>query len=118
MKYLCLIYNSEEALASIPDSDVEAVVAACRSHCDSLRASGHLLASARLDTVDAAATLRFHNGGSVVTDGPFAETKEQLGGFYLIDARDFNEALRIAACIPPARLGGIEVRPIRDCDLP
>lgn len=112
MKYLCLIYNEEKALASVPQSDINAVDAECRSHCATLEKSGHLLAAERLQPVSTATSLRMRNGKPSVTDGPFAETKEQLGGFYLLEARDLNEAIRIAEKIPPARFGTIEVRPV------
>ncbi|GGX89813.1 hypothetical protein GCM10007160_16510 [Litchfieldella qijiaojingensis] len=114
MKYLCLIYNDEKKLEAMPPSEIEAVVEECQVHCESLTASGHLLAGARLGPVASAATVRTRNGSALVTDGPFAETKEQLGGFLLIEARDLNEAIRIASHIPPGRLGCVEVRPIRD----
>lgn len=79
-----------------------------------LRESGHLLAAEPLHAVETATTVRVRNGKVSVTDGPFAETKEQLAGFYLIDARDLNEAIQVAAKIPPAREGSIEVRPVRE----
>lgn len=116
MKYLCLIYNEEKKLETMPDDEVEAVVNECLVHCESLKKSGHLIASARLSPVQAASTVRTRNGRAAVTDGPFAETKEQLGGFYLIEARDLNEAIRIASNIPPGRLGCVEVRPIQELD--
>ena len=76
--------------------------------------SGVLLAAEALQPVDTATTVRVRNGKLSVTDGPFAETKEQLAGFYLIDARDLNDAIQVAAKIPPAREGSVEVRPIRE----
>jgi hypothetical protein len=112
MKYLCLIYNSEEALSKVPQSEVDAVVASCRSHDEELVRRGQLIACERLQPVATAKTMRFGNGEASVTDGPFAETKEQLGGFYLIEAGDMEEALAIAREIPPARFGSLEVRPI------
>lgn len=116
MKYLCLIYNEERSLDAMPYSEIEAVVGECLTHCETLKANGQLLASARLAPVASAATVRTRNGHAFVTDGPFAETKEQLGGFYLIEAKDLNEAIRVASHIPPGRLGCVEVRPIRDFD--
>src|SRR5574337_719122 len=106
MKYLCLVYLDEGRLAELPDEDCVAFDAA-------IRASGHCLASEALESVHTATTVRLRNGKVSVTDGPFAETKEQLAGFYMIEARDLNEAIRIAARIPPARVGCVEVRPIR-----
>lgn len=112
MKYLCLIYNEEASLNAMPESTLAAVDEECRSHCMELAESGQLLAAERLQPVKTATTIRVRNGKPSITDGPFAETREQLGGFYLIDARDLNEAIRIAGKIPPGRLGSIEVRPI------
>lgn len=106
MKYLCLVYLDENRLAELPDAD-------CVAYDRSIRASGHCLASEALQSVSTATTVRLRNGRVSVTDGPFAETKEQLAGFYMIEARDLNEAIRIAAQIPPARVGSVEVRPIR-----
>ena len=107
MKYLCLVYMEETTLDAVSDSD-------CRAYGDSLRKSGCYLAAEALQPVDTATTVRVRNGKVSMTDGPFAETKEQLGGFYLIDAEDLDEALRLAAKIPPARVGSIEVRPVRE----
>ena len=106
MKYLCLVYGEESALRDCPDSDCLAFDAAAR-------ASGHCIASEALQPVSTATTVRMRNGKVSVTDGPFAETKEQLAGFYLVEARDLNEAIQLASRIPPAKLGSIEVRPIR-----
>ena len=106
MKYLCLVYLDEKRLSELPDED-------CVDYDSTLRASGHCLASEALEPVATATTVRVRNGSLSVTDGPFAETKEQLAGFYLVEARDLNEAIRLAADIPPARVGSIEVRPIR-----
>ena len=106
MKYLCLVYLDEKRLDELPDED-------CVDYDTAIRKSGHCLASEALQSVQTATTVRVRNGKVSVTDGPFAETKEQLAGFYMIEARDLNEAIQIAARIPPARVGGIEVRPIR-----
>lgn len=106
MKYLCLVYLDENRLDELPDED-------CVEYDASIRASGHCLASEALESVHTATTVRVRNGKIAVTDGPFAETKEQLAGFYMIEARDLNEAIQVAAKIPPARVGSIEVRPIR-----
>jgi len=106
MKYLCLVYSEERLLENIDDAECVA--------CDaSLRESGHNLAAEALQPVQTATTLRMRNGRMSITDGPFAETKEQLAGFYLVEARDLNEALRIASRIPAARVGCVEVRPVR-----
>ena len=106
MKYLCLVYADENTLDAVPDSE-------CLAYDEALRTSGRCLASEALQPVQTATTVRVRNGKVSTTDGPFAETKEQLAGFYLIDARDLNEAIQVAAKIPPARVGSVEVRPIR-----
>jgi len=106
MKYLCLVYGDEKALAGMDDRH-------CVAFDDKVRASGHCVASEALQPVATATTVRVRNGRVSVTDGPFAETKEILAGFYMIEARDLNEAIQIAAKIPPAEVGSIEVRPIR-----
>jgi hypothetical protein len=106
MKYLCLVYLDEKRLDELPDED-------CVEYDTAIRKSGHCIASEALQSVQTATTVRMRNGKLSVTDGPFAETKEQLAGFYMIEARDLNEAIQIAARIPPARVGSIEVRPVR-----
>ena len=107
MKYLCLVYLEEERLRAVPDRE-------CQACSDGFRKSGVLVAAEALEPVASAATVRVRNGRITVVDGPFAETKEQLAGFYLIDARDLNEAIQMAAKIPPAREGSIELRPVRE----
>ena len=111
MKYLCLVYAEESALADVADTE-------CKAYSDVLIESGQRLAAEALQPVHTATTVRVRNGEVSVTDGPFAETKEQLAGFYLIDARDLNDAIRIASKIPPARVGSIEVRPVRELNVP
>jgi hypothetical protein len=106
MKYLCLVYLDENRLPELPDED-------CVSFDEGIRKSGHCIASEALESVQSATTVRMRNGKLSITDGPFVETKEQLAGFYMIDARDLNEAIQIASKIPPARVGSIEVRPVR-----
>jgi len=107
VKYLCLVYLEEEKLRAVPDSE-------CMACGNGFRESGVLVAAEALQPVDTASTVRVRNGRVTVTDGPFAETKEQLAGFYLIEARDLNEAIQMASKIPPAREGSIEVRPVRE----
>jgi hypothetical protein len=107
VKYLCLVYLSPEEWNSAPDE-------ACMACGSELRASGHFITGTPLHPTHTATTVRVRNGQVSVTDGPFAETKEQLAGFYLIDARDLNEAIQIASKIPPAQFGSIEVRPTRE----
>lgn len=106
MKYLCLVYLDEQRLDELPDED-------CVAYDTAIRSSGHCLASEALQSVHTATTVRVRSGKVSVTDGPFAETKEQLAGFYMIEAKNIDEAIHIAAGIPPARVGSIEVRPIR-----
>ncbi|SRR5258705_12497823 len=106
MKYLCLVYLDEKKLDTVPDRE-------CKACGDSLRENGYLVAAEALQSVHTATTVRVRNGKVSVTDGPFAETKEQLAGFYLIDASDLNEAIQLASKIPPARVGSVEVRPVR-----
>ena len=107
MKYLCLVYMEKDKLHAVPDSE-------CLACGNGFRERGLLVAAEALQPVDTATTVRVRNGKVTITDGPFAETKEQLAGFYLVDARDLNEALQIAATIPPAREGSVEVRPVRE----
>jgi hypothetical protein len=114
MKYLCLVYIEEKKLDALSKGELDALVDESLDYDEVLRRSGHYIASDALQTVQAATTLRVRNGKVSTTDGPFAETKEQLGGFILIEARDLNDAIRVAAKIPPARLGSIEVRPIME----
>jgi hypothetical protein len=106
MKYLCLVYGEEAKMREVDDLH-------CLAFDQSVRASGHCLASEALQPVATATTVRVRDGKTSVTDGPFAETKECLAGFYLVEAKDLNEAIQIASRIPPARIGSIEVRPIR-----
>jgi hypothetical protein len=107
VKYLCLVYLEKEKWHAVPDRE-------CANSAEGLAKSGMLIAAEPLHPVETATTVRVRNGRVSVTDGPFAETKEQLAGFYLVDARDLNEAIQIAAKIPPAREGSIEVRPVRE----
>lgn len=106
MKYLCLVYGEEDKIGAMDDHECLAVDAA-------LRGSGHCIASEALQPVATATTVRVRNGRLSISDGPFAETREALAGFYLIEARDLNEAVQLAAKIPPAAVGCVEVRPIR-----
>lgn len=112
MKYLCLIYDQESTLQAMSEVEGAAFLGEYGHFTQELIASGKMLGGEELAPVAAATTVRVRNGVLTTTDGPFAETKEQLGGFYLIDATDLNDAIRIAAKIPSARLGCVEVRPI------
>lgn len=109
MKYLCLVYLEEEKLHAVRDSE-------CFACSQGLSNSGVLVAAEALQPVETATTVRIRNGKVSITDGPFAETKEQLAGFYLIEARDLNDAIQLAAKIPPAREGSVEVRPVRQLE--
>jgi len=106
MKYLCLVYGDEKDIRTMDDHE-------CLAFDKDLRDSGRCVASEALQPVETATTVRVRNGKLSVSDGPFAETKEQLAGFYLVEARDLNEAIQLASKIPPARVGSIEVRPVR-----
>ncbi len=117
MRYLCLIYPEEEALNALSEREYATIIEEVFAYREELRLSGHYIASSPLQPAEVATTLRVRNGRVSITDGPFAETKEQLGGFYLIEATDLNDAIRVAVKMPPARLGSIEVRPLREHDL-
>ncbi len=106
MKYLCLVYGEEAKIASVNDEH-------CVEFDEGIRKSGQCIASEALQPVHTATTVRVRDGKVSVTDGPFAETKEQLAGFYMIEASDLDEAIEIASRIPPADVGSIEVRPVR-----
>jgi hypothetical protein len=112
MKYLLLIYNDPELMEALPKAEFDQRLAHCYEHARSLLASGQLLGSERLEPPDSAATLRVRGSASTVTDGPFAETKEYLAGFNVVEARDLNDAIRMAGDFPWARFGSIEIRPI------
>jgi hypothetical protein len=114
MQYLCLIYNDEKKLAAMPKADYDTFAAGHLALDDELQKSGHYVAAQALQAVRTATTVRIRNGRLSTTDGPFAETKEQLGGFFLIEAKNLDEAIGIAARIPSARTGSIEVRPISE----
>ena len=112
MKYLCLIYDEEKKLGAMPKSDGDKMMSEYGAFTEGIRKSGHYLGGEALHPVQAATTVRVRNGKTSTTDGPFAETKEQLGGFYLIEAKDLNDAIAVASKIPSAKTGSIEVRPI------
>jgi hypothetical protein len=114
MKYACLVYVEESVLDGMPDGEWDTLIDQHLEYDAVLQNSGHFLVGAPLEPVTAATLVRVRGGKVSVTDGPFAETKEQLGGFILIEARDLNEALQVASKIPVARYGTIEVRPVRE----
>lgn len=113
MKYLCLIC-AEKVMERMPRADADKHFEEYREFTDAIRQSGHYLGCNRLLPPDAATTVRVRNGRVSVTDGPWTETKDQLGGYYLIEARDLNEAIQVASRIPGARFGCVEVRPVAE----
>jgi hypothetical protein len=112
MKYLCLIYDVEKQFESLPKAEMDAVMKEYRAFTESIKSSGHYIGGFQLAPTRTASTVRVRNGKASTTDGPFAETKEQLGGYYLIQAKDLNDAIQVATRIPSARFGSVEVRPI------
>jgi hypothetical protein len=113
MKYLCIVYTEEAKLAVLPDKEFEQLDADSLAYDKEMRDAGYFLAAQALQSVETATTLRVRKNKLSATDGPFAETKEQLCGFVLIQAKDLNEAIRVASKIPSARVGSVEVRPVR-----
>ncbi|HEX5436656.1 MAG TPA: YciI family protein [Gemmatimonadaceae bacterium] len=116
MKFMLLIYNESELLDAMPTSEFNASMRDCLAHADALHREGTLLESRMLGRPDTARSVRIRNGRRIAVDGPFAETKEVLGGFNLIEATDMEEALRIAEHFPWVRTGCVEVRPVQDID--
>lgn len=116
MQFLALIYNDDALLEALPQGEADTMMRNCFAHADELRASGRLLASQQLEAASTAKTVRIRNGRTAVVDGPFAETKEILGGFNLIEAANMEEAVEIASNFPWASTGCVEVRAIRDID--
>jgi hypothetical protein len=114
MKYLCLAYEEEQALVRLSRAEWDALREETLAYVEILRKSGHLILTNALQSARKAATVRVRSEELSVVDGPYAETKEQLGGFFLIEAKDRDEAIRLAARWPSARLGSIEVRPIEE----
>jgi len=114
MKYLCMIFCEETKLDALAPNEFQALVDQSLDYDDVLRKGGHLLANNALEPVRDAVTIRPRGGKMMVTDGPFAETREQIGGFILIEAKDREEAIRLASAIPNLHLGGVEVRPVRE----
>jgi hypothetical protein len=118
MKYMLLIYDDEQVWAKLGATEQQKLFGEYMAFTESIRASGHYISGQPLQPVAAATSVRIRSDKQLVTDGPFAETQEQLGGYYLIDARDLDEAIGIAARIPSVRLGTIEVRPIMELGAP
>ena len=118
MRYVCLIYDEEKKLEKMSKEESDQFMGEYFAFTDAIKQNGHYLGGEALQGVQTATTVRVRNGKISATDGPFAETKEQLGGFYLINARDLNDAIQVAAKIPSARLGTVEVRPVVEFDQP
>jgi hypothetical protein len=116
MKYLCLVYLDEKMRDALPKAELDAWIRDALAYDEELRKSGHFLAAQALQSVHAATTLRVRGGKVSLTDGPFAETREQLAGFILIEARDLNGAIHAAERIPGAHYGSVEIRPIWELD--
>ncbi len=114
MRYLCLIYTNEKQESTMSADDRGAMYREYMGYTEDIKKSNHYIGGNALKPTATATTVRIRNGAIGTTDGPFAETKEQLGGYYLIEARDLNDAIQVAARIPGARVGSIEVRPIMD----
>ena len=114
MKYVCLCYDEEAKLKAMSKAELDAIMRGVCEYNEELRKKGQLIAVQALQSVETATTVRVRNGKMTVTDGPFAETKEQLGGFFLIEARDLDEAIQVASRFQGALVGCIEVRPVRE----
>jgi len=118
MQYLLLIYDKESDFGKLSEAEQGAMLKEYQDFSKSINASGHWRAGSQLHPVSKATTVRIRDGKKMVTDGPFAETKEQLGGYYLVEAKDLDEAVALAARVPSARFGSIEVRPLVGRDRP
>ena len=114
MKYLLMCCTEEKKLAAMSKSECEALMNETSAYCEALHKSGYLIVAEALEPIEMATTVRVRNGKLSTTDGPFAETKEQFGGFFLINARDLNEAIQVASKFPSVRLGSMEVRPVME----
>ena len=114
MKYLCLIHCDDNVIAAMSQEEMAVLEEEHLAYDDELRKCGHFIVAEALEKAHESTVVKVRNGKMIVTDGPFAETKEQLGGFFLIEARDLNEAIHVASRIPCARLGSVEVRAVRD----
>jgi hypothetical protein len=114
MKFMFMIFHDEQTLDALPPGEMQSLVNGALDYMEDLRQSGHFIVSNALQRARTARTIRVRGGKVSTTDGPFAETKEQLGGFFLIEAKDMDEACAVAARFPPARIGTIEVRPVQE----
>jgi len=118
MKYMLLIHDSEKSWGALNDAEQRQIMADYRRFTEEIKASGHYRAGSQLQSTSNATTVRVRNGKRLVTDGPFAETREQLGGYYLVEARDLDEAITLAERLPSARMGTIEIRPLAETTTP
>ena len=114
MKYLCLVYVEERILHALPSAERQTLSDESMAYCARLQKLGQLVTASPLHPVETATTVRVRDGKTMTIDGPFAETKEQLGGFLLLDVPDLNDAIRIASQFPAARIGSMEVRPMKE----
>ena len=114
MRYMLLIYENESNWAKMSQEDAGKIMGEYMAFTEDIRRSGQYIAGAPLQPTPTATTVRVTNGKTMTTDGPFAETREQLGGYYLVEAKDLNEAIAIGARIPAARTGSIEIRPVAE----
>ena len=112
MKYLCLIYENEQNWSHYTKNQGDSMMAEYGTFTEDIQKSGHMIGGEALQPTQTATTVRVRNGKVSTTDGPFAETKEQLGGYYLVEAKDLNDAIQVAARIPGAKTGSVEVRPV------
>jgi len=114
MQYLCLIYEDEKVWEKLPPAESEKIIGQFHDYTAAIKRSGHYVGGNALAPTNTATTVRVRQGKLATTDGPFAETKEQLGGYYLLQARDLNEAIQLASRIPGAHFGSVEVRPVME----
>ena len=112
MKYLLLIYENEKAFEGVSEAEQGKIFQEYMDYTNGIKKAGHYIAGEALQPVSTATTVRVKSGKTLTTDGPFAETREQLGGFYMVEAKDLDEAIKLACGIPAVRTGSIEVRPI------
>jgi hypothetical protein len=118
MKYMLLIHDSEKTWAALSEAERQEIMAAYRRFSGEIRASGHFLSGSQLQPTSNATSVRVRNGKRLVTDGPFAETREQLGGYFLVEAKDLDEAIALAERLPSAKMGTIEIRPLAESAVP
>jgi hypothetical protein len=118
MKYMLLIHDNEKGWGALSDAERRQIMADYRQFTEEIRVSGHYRAGSQLQPTATATTVRVRNGKRLVTDGPFAETREQLGGYYLVEAKDLDEAIGLAERLPSAKMGTIEIRPLAETTVP